>query len=63
VESAKLLREAADTLDSRAAMQIRYLDTIQGIAKSNNPKVMFLNLSSHQYENENPSIDAKKTQL
>lgn len=29
VESAKLLREAADTLNSTSAMQIRYLETIQ----------------------------------
>lgn len=28
VESAKLLREAADILDSKAAMQIRYLETL-----------------------------------
>jgi len=28
VESAKLLREAADILDTKAAMQIRYLETI-----------------------------------
>jgi len=28
VESAVLYREAADTLDSKAAMQIRYLETI-----------------------------------
>ncbi|KRX01070.1 hypothetical protein PPERSA_00818 [Pseudocohnilembus persalinus] len=46
VESAKLLREAADYLDSKAAMQIRYLETIQGIAnKQNTPKVMFLPLN------------------
>jgi len=28
VESAKLMREAADILSSKAAMQIRYLDVI-----------------------------------
>lgn len=33
VEAAKLLREAADMLDSKAAMQIRYLETIQNMVK------------------------------
>lgn len=28
VQSAKLMREAANLLDSKAAMQIRYLETI-----------------------------------
>ena len=40
VESAKLLREASDMLSSKAAMQIRYFDTVQGIAKGPNPKVI-----------------------
>jgi len=44
VESAKLLREAADILDSKAAMQIRYLETIQNMTKGQNPKIMFLPL-------------------
>lgn len=42
VESAKLMREAADILDSRTAMQIRYLETIGMIGKSNNTKIVFL---------------------
>ena len=46
VESAKLLREAADILDSKAAMQIRYLETIQNIGKGVAPKVMFLPLNA-----------------
>lgn len=44
VESAKFQREAADILDNSAAMQIRYFETIQGIAKTSNPKVLFLDL-------------------
>lgn len=44
VQSAKLFREAADILDSKAAMQIRYLDTIQMLSK--NSKVIL-------YEDDN----------
>ncbi|KRX09906.1 hypothetical protein PPERSA_05298 [Pseudocohnilembus persalinus] len=42
VESAKLMREAADILDSRTAMQIRYLETIGMIGKAGNTKIIFL---------------------
>lgn len=42
VQSAKLFRQAADSLDSKAAMQIRYLQTIQLIGKGSAPKIMFL---------------------
>jgi hypothetical protein len=46
VESAKLMREAADILDSKAAMQIRFLDVLQRIAVGPSPKLMFLPLDS-----------------
>lgn len=42
VESAKLMRKAADILNSPAAMQIRYLEAQQQIAKTANSKVIFL---------------------
>lgn len=42
VESAKLMREAADTLSSEAAMQIRYYETIQHLAHSPAAKVVFI---------------------
>jgi erythrocyte band 7 integral membrane protein len=42
VESAKLMRQASDILNSESAMQIRYLETMASIAKSENPKVLFL---------------------
>lgn len=35
VESASLLKEAADLLDTKAAMQIRYLEMVQELGKSN----------------------------
>jgi len=42
VESAKLMRAAANILSSAPAMQIRYLETMQAMAKSANSKVIFL---------------------
>ena len=42
VESAKLMREASDILNTPAAMQIRYLETLQNMAKSANSKVIFM---------------------
>jgi erythrocyte band 7 integral membrane protein len=42
VESAKLMRQAADILSSAPAMQIRYLEAMQSMAKTANSKVIFL---------------------
>jgi hypothetical protein len=42
VESAKLMRQAADILSSAPAMQIRYLESMQAIAKTAGTKVIFL---------------------
>ncbi len=42
VESAKLMREASDILNTPAAMQIRYLETLQNMSKSANSKVIFM---------------------
>ncbi|KAK4545130.1 hypothetical protein LTR36_003681 [Oleoguttula mirabilis] len=42
VESAKLMRQAADILSSAPAMQIRYLEAMQAMAKSANSKVIFM---------------------
>lgn len=47
VESAKLMRQAADILSSAPAMQIRYLEAMQAMAKSANSKVIFLPGSSN----------------
>lgn len=42
VESAKLMRQAADILASKPAMQIRYLDAMQNMARSAGSKVIFM---------------------
>ncbi|CAI5756679.1 unnamed protein product [Candida verbasci] len=49
VESAKLMRKAADILASPAAMQIRYLDALQGMAKNPGTRVIFMP-SAHEVE-------------
>lgn len=42
VESAKMMKQAAEILDSDAAMQIRYLETLNHIIKSPNVRVVFM---------------------
>lgn len=42
VELAKLMRKAADILASKPAMQIRYLDALQNVAKFSNSRVIFM---------------------
>ncbi|PSK56787.1 Nucleolar protein 58 [Elsinoe australis] len=42
VESAKLMRQAADILSSAPAMQIRYLEAMQAMAKSGQSKIIFM---------------------
>ncbi|KAM4059189.1 SPFH domain/band 7 family protein [Hirsutella rhossiliensis] len=51
VDSAKLMRQAADILSSAPAMQIRYLEAMQAMAKSANSKVIFLPGASQNMSN------------
>ncbi|ORE08788.1 hypothetical protein BCV72DRAFT_288202 [Rhizopus microsporus var. microsporus] len=46
VDAAKLMREAADILNTPSAMQIRYLDTLNNLSKAPNTNVVFLPPSS-----------------
>lgn len=41
VESARLMKEASDILSTDAAMQIRYLESLESIARTANPKYVF----------------------
>jgi erythrocyte band 7 integral membrane protein len=56
VESAKLMRQAADILSSAPAMQIRYLEAMQAMAKSAGSKVIFLPASNNQGLTQSLSI-------
>jgi regulator of protease activity HflC (stomatin/prohibitin superfamily) len=42
VESAKLMRDASEFLDSKTAMQVRYLETIGLLGNSTGTKVCFI---------------------
>ena len=44
------MHEAADILNSKAAMQIRYLEILQAVAKGGGGKIMFLPLSSEEFD-------------
>lgn len=47
VDSAKLMRKAADILNNPAAMQIRYLETMVNLARTPNTKVIFVPAGSN----------------
>lgn len=51
VESAKLMRNAADILNSPAAIQIRYLDTLTKMAATTGAKVIFMPPSFSEVQN------------
>lgn len=57
VESAKLMRQAADILSSAPAMQIRYLEAMQAMAKSANSKVIFLPATNQTVQSQLASAD------
>ncbi|EGV66128.1 hypothetical protein PSN45_003547 [Yamadazyma tenuis] len=58
VESAKLMRKAADILASKPAMQIRYLDAMQSMARNAGSKVIFMP-SSNEVERMASSISGQ----
>jgi erythrocyte band 7 integral membrane protein len=58
VESAKLMRQAADILSSAPAMQIRYLEAMQAMAKTSNSKVIFLPAPNQSMSGLQQAIDA-----
>jgi len=57
VESAKLMRQAADILSSAPAMQIRYLEAMQAMAKSANSKVIFLPGTSQSFQSQMSMVE------
>lgn len=54
VDSAKLMRDAANILNTPAAMQIRYLETLSSMAKNGQgPKTIFMPLESSNRMTQN----------
>ena len=62
VNSAKLMREAADILSSPAAMQIRYLETLQSMASHAGVKVIFMPTDGGQ-GGQGVKMDMKKAAI
>jgi len=58
VESAKLMRQAADILSSAPAMQIRYLEAMQAMAKTANSKVIFLPATNQTVQSQLAQADS-----
>ena len=44
------MHQAADILNSKAAMQIRYLDVLQMVSKGSGNKLLFMPLSSNEFD-------------
>ena len=61
VESAKLMRQAADILSSAPAMQIRYLEAMQAMAKTANSKVIFPSRLSSEFIITNANFDLRSS--
>ncbi|KAH3937410.1 hypothetical protein HBI24_134260 [Parastagonospora nodorum] len=52
------MRQAADVLNSAPAMQIRYLETMQAMARSANSKVIFLPAQNQTVQSALAQADA-----
>jgi len=60
VQSARLMRNAADILNTPAAMQVRYLEAITNISKGTNPKVVFFPADYKQVGSAGLALDIGK---
>ncbi|KAF9920775.1 hypothetical protein FBU30_009285 [Linnemannia zychae] len=54
VDSAKLMRAAADILNTPAAMQIRYLETMSSMAKNSQSRVIFMPTNHNENQSMTP---------
>ena len=57
VEAARLMREAAQILATDAAMQIRYVESLESLAKSGNPKMVFFPADYREIGSLNQHLD------
>lgn len=63
VESARLMKEAADALNTEAALQIRYVDALENVARSNNPKLIFFPADYRDVGTVNDHVDDESIRL
>ncbi|CAG8714103.1 22250_t:CDS:10 [Cetraspora pellucida] len=61
VDSAKLMRQAAELLNSPAAMQIRYLEAMTSMSKASGSKVIFMPYSPGQIQSFGTTNDASSS--
>lgn len=62
VQSAELMRQASDLLNTPAAMQMRLLETYKVLAESQNTKVIFLPMNPRDLDNVSANIVANQMQ-
>ncbi|KAI8357150.1 hypothetical protein B0O80DRAFT_477851 [Mortierella sp. GBAus27b] len=60
VDSAKLMRAAADILNTPAAMQIRYLETMTNMSKGSNARVIFMPTQQGQNNHQMTPLEANQ---
>jgi regulator of protease activity HflC (stomatin/prohibitin superfamily) len=60
VDAARLMREASDILNTPAAMQIRYLETLTSMARDSEQKVIFMPAVTNAGFGEGVNIEAKR---
>lgn len=58
MHAAKLQREAAEALSTDAALQIRYLDALEILAKTGNPKLIFFPSDYREIGTANQHLDS-----
>jgi erythrocyte band 7 integral membrane protein len=63
VHAAKLMRNAADLLNTPAAMQVRYLEAITNVAKAPNPKVVFFPADYKQIGHVGGDVELQKNKM
>lgn len=62
VDSARLMRQAADILASKGAMQIRALESLQAMARTANSKVIFVPMNLNDLSNDaTPNVGGDST--
>jgi len=57
VDAARLMRDAAEALSTQAALQIRYLDALEALTKTVNPKMVFFPADYRDVGTTNDHLD------
>lgn len=63
VESARLMKEASEILSTDAAMQIRYVESLESLSRTNNPKMVFFPADYREIGSMNEDLADETTKL